>query len=427
MYLLYSLFLTLGALVSAPYWVIKGLRQKKYLQNVGQRFGFSLPLCPIPGEPLWMHAVSVGEILAAKTLFAALRKSRPDLPIIISTVTQTGQALARKELADAAAIFYFPFDWDFAVARFLDTFKPRGIVLLETELWPNFLKACSRRKIPILLLNGRISDKSIARYRRLGKFTRAMIRNVTAIGAQSEEDMRRFTALGAKPEQAGVTGNLKFDFLAGGADPDDEFLQCICSLMEMDQNSPVLVMGSTMKGEEAPLLDCYRKVREAIPGTRLILAPRHPERFDEVADLLRMSGICFQRRSCGMPVNGARSDVLLLDTIGELRSIYQLASVAIIGGTFLPPFGGHNPLEPAALGKAVVFGPRMSNFKEIARLLLQNAAARQCALEALHEVLIELLQDAHARIQLGLSAARTLEQNGGATARTMELLNTHVH
>jgi len=424
MYFFYSALLTVAAIVGSPYFLIKGLRERKYLRNFRQRLG-ALPDFRLSERPVWIHAVSVGEVLAARPLLSAIRSARGNFPVVVSTVTLTGQSLAEKELANADRIIYFPFDWRFCVRRFLDRIRPRLVILLETELWPNFLHECCRRMIPVSLANGRISDRSFGRYRRLRFLTRTMLRQLQVIGAQTEEDKRRFVALGGEAQRVRVTGNLKFDFPTPEIDPDSELLRQLRDYLHLQLGTPVIVMGSTMKGEEPFLLTAYRVVRRHIPQARLIIAPRHPERFDEVNAFVAALGLPFRRRTDLGPAVGETGDVLLLDTIGELRAVYSLASVAVIGGSFLP-YGGHNLLEPAALGKAIVFGQEMTNFREMAHVFLREQAARQCTLETLPETLCELLQDADARQLLGHKALRTVRQNQGATESTMASLRPFI-
>jgi len=420
MYFLYSLVLTVSALVGSPYWIYKAIREKKYIANFRQRLGLKLPDAHPGQRPLWIHCVSVGEVLAAKPVVLSLQKTRPQLPVVCSTVTLTGQALARKELLPAAAIFYFPFDWNFSVKRFLSRVQPRAVVLMETELWPNFLRACARKEIPVFVANGRISDRSLRRYRRLKMLAGSMLHHVTVIGTQSHEDKNRFLELGAEERRVRVTGNLKFDFPIPELEPHRDLLSKIKSTLSLDQGMVTIVVGSSMKGEEPHFLAAFGKVRETMSNARMILAPRHPERFDEVADLLKGSGVAFARRT--ELDGGLSADVVLLDTIGELRAVYSLATVAVVGGSFLLPHGGHNPLEPAAFGKAIIFGPEMSNFREIARVFLHEQAARQSTLESLPGALIELLRNTRARNILGQRAASTFRQNQGATDNTMDFL-----
>jgi 3-deoxy-D-manno-octulosonic-acid transferase len=421
MYVIYSLLLTIGALLSSPYWLIRGLRQHKYLGTLSQRISWRLPAGSFAAKPLWLHAVSVGEVLAAKVLFEALRLERPDLPVVVSTVTLAGQALAKKELLAAAGHFYFPLDWTFCVRRFLRRVNPCGVVIFDTEMWPNFLKSCAARGIPAIIANGRISDNSFRRYLRVRFLTRSMLKTIRAIGAQTGEDRVRFLRLGGREDQVRVTGNLKYDFEPPNLDAQKDLLGLIRQRLALTPQTPVLVVGSTMRGEESIYLEAYARVLSSRPQTRLILAPRHPERFDEVAGLLQRTGVTFLRRSNLDAGAGKEPAILLLDSVGELRSVYSLAEIAIIGGSFLP-YGGHNPLEPAAFGKAIVFGPEMANFKEVARLFLAERAACQCTSNELARTLIRLLSDDETRQALGGRAARTLQNNRGTVHRTLRIV-----
>ncbi len=418
---IYSLLLTVVAILTAPYWIIKGLRQRKYFGTITQRMSRDLPEISITERPIWIHAVSVGEVLAAKVLLGVLRTERPELPIVISTVTVTGQTLARRELRDAAAHFYFPFDWAFCVRRFLRKVAPRCVVLLETEMWPNFLEGCARLGVPVIIANGRISDKSFDRYKYVHWLTSSMLSRVRLVGAQTEEDRLRFIQLGAPEDRVRVTGNLKFDFAAPDLSSRRELLSAVSRALRLRDGDPLIVIGSTMKGEEPLFLQAYSSVKKTFPRARMILAPRHPERFGEVADLLRSSGTPFLRRSELDQPLAAPPDILLLDTVGELRQVYSLASIAVIGGSFLP-FGGHNPLEPAALAKPVVFGPDMSNFREVARLFLSAGAARQCSIDGLAGMLTGLLSDDKTLQALGEKAAATLRRNQGAALDTTRFI-----
>jgi 3-deoxy-D-manno-octulosonic-acid transferase len=421
MYAIYSFLLTIAALLSSPYWLIRGIRQQKYLGTLSQRMSWKLPAGSFAERPLWLHAVSVGEVLAAKVLFSALRVERPNLPVVLSTVTLTGQALAKKEIPAAAAHFYFPFDWAFCVRRFLRRINPCGVVIFDTEMWPNFLRSCAAYGIPTVIANGRISDNSFARYLRMRFLTRSMLKTIRAVGAQTREDRERFLRLGGREDQVQVTGNLKYDFEAPDLEARKDLLGLIRRGLGLTQMTPVLVVGSTMKGEEPIYLEAYARVRSSLPETRLILAPRHPERFEEVAELLRRCGMAFVRRSSLETSSDREAEILLLDSVGELRSVYSLADIAIIGGSFLP-FGGHNPLEPAALGKAIIFGPEMANFKEVARLFLQEEAARQCSAAELAPAVLQLLSDQGARQTLGERAAATLKKNQGAVHKTLRIV-----
>jgi 3-deoxy-D-manno-octulosonic-acid transferase len=422
MYLLYSFILTAAAVLSSPYWVFKAVRERKYFANFRQRLGIGLAPVPQTRPPLWIHAVSVGEVLAAKPLVAAIRAAHPDIPIVVSTVTITGQNLARTEFPHAQRIFYFPFDWSFCVGRFLRAVRPKAVVILETELWPNFLRQCRAAAIPVFLVNGRISEKSNRRYRIISGLTRKMLSQLRAIGAQSNEDRRRFVELGASDEQVRTTGNLKYDFPPPVVDRSSPVLEAAAGALRLSETTPVIVVGSSMRSEEAFFIEVFRTVRQRIPGARLILAPRHPERFDEVEDLLLHSGLPFVRRTAAAP-GGREAEILLLDTIGELRSAYTLAWVAVIGGSFLW-FGGHNLLEPASLGKAVVIGPGMSNFRDMARLFVREQAVRQCAPEELAQSLVEILSNERARTALGQRASLICKQNQGAAGNTLSIISS---
>jgi 3-deoxy-D-manno-octulosonic-acid transferase len=414
-----------GALVTSPYWFFKALKEKKYFQNIRQRFGWKLPDWSTAEAPLWIHAVSVGEVLAAKALLSALQKSQPSLPVIVSTVTLTGHALSEKELKTAAAHFFFPFDWKFCITHFLDHFQPRAVVLMETELWPNFIKCCAMRNIPVFLANGRISDRSRKRYAMVRRVFKDVLSQISVIGVQSAEDKRRFAALGASEARVHVTGNLKFDFTMPSAANKTDLLERIRAGIGISEQSLPIVVGSSMKGEEPLLLQAFLDIHGRLPDTRLILAPRHPERFEEVARLIADMGLPFLRRSALQRVADPRAQVFLLDSIGELRLVYSLAAVAVIGGSFLP-FGGHNLLEPAALGKAIIFGPHMFNFKEAAQLFLQEQAARQCSPEDLVDSLAELLQNERGRRLLGQRALYIVRQNQGAAASTCDFLTPYI-
>jgi len=421
---LYSFLLLVAAILSSPYWAFKVLATNKYRGSFRQRLGVKLPPCSPRTRPFWVHAVSVGEVLAAKSLITGLQISCPDLPIVISTVTLTGQAMAQKEFKSAAAIFYFPFDFAFSVNRFLECLSPRGVLLMETELWPNFIDCCRRRGVPVLMANGRISNQSFKRYKRVNFFIQEMLHALAAIGAQTEDDAARFLELGATEKQLRITGNLKFDYALPAQDAESDWLNLIRASLGPESLGHVIVAGSTMKGEEVFLLDAYNAIHAIIPQARLILAPRHPERFDEVAVLAQQSGRKFVRRSQlgGDPQD---AEILLLDSIGELRAVYSLASVAVIGGSFLP-FGGHNPLEPAALRKAIVFGPEMFNFKEISELFIRESAALRCTVDDLTRILIDVLKNPELQNAYGERAYDTLRRNQGATAATLNLLLPYI-
>lgn len=349
-YFLYSLLLAAGTLLSLPYWLFQMLRHGKYrsglVERLGQvpsRLGAADP-AQSPPEVIWVHAVSVGEVLAVSGLVEEMRRQFPRHRVLVSTTTDTGQALARKHFGDES-VFYFPMDFAFAIRPYLRTLRPRLVVITETEFWPNFLRLARDSGASIAVVNARISDRSWPNYRRSRWAVRRMLANVDLFLAQTEEDSTRLHSIGAGAGRVRVTGNLKFDLGRPAPSPIVDKLRR--SLAEAE-TGPVLVCGSTVDDEEALLLKAFENVLVAHPRAAMILAPRHPERFDAVATLLTQMGIPFWRRSLwnGEPITAG---VFLVDTIGELAALYALADVAFVGGSLVPR-GGHNILEPAQHG-----------------------------------------------------------------------------
>lgn len=394
MRLLYSCLYSLAFLVALPYFLLVGLFRGKYLSTAIERLGgirIRSKSC------FWIHAVSVGEFLAAKPLIQALKTQFPEIPCVISTTTITGQELARK--AFPGATFYFPFDWKWCMRRVFDAIEPRLILVMETEIWPNFLWLAQERKIPVLLINGRLSDRSAERYKRirswLPKFDRCLM--------QSKESAERMKMLSLSHGAIEVMGNLKFDFVPPSLSADLRK-----RLQDWRGDDLTLVAGSTMPGEEETLLQWFRVLRESVP-LKLLLAPRHPERFEEVAALIRGAGLPMLARSENR--SGAEP-VFLLNSIGELAGAYEMADVAFIGGT-LGKFGGHNPIEPAYFGKAIVTGTHYENFRPVyEEFQEQNAIVVS---EKPDAALARLLRDADLRGRLGSAAAALVQKNRGAT------------
>ena len=420
MYFLYSVLLGAALALLSPYFLLKGLRQNKYLHSLGGRLGAvpegarqPAPRSSAGAAPgaVWVHAVSVGEALAVEPLLRELRQRFPGRRLLVSTTTRTGQELAAKRLG-ADATFYFPLDFAFACRRTLAAVKPALVVIAETEIWPNFLRAAHRAGARLAFVNGRISDRSFGRYRFWRFFLRRALENVDLFLMQSEEDARRIRELGASPGRVAVGGNLKFD-LPAPARP-----AFLAGLEKAAQGAPIVVAGSTLATEEEKLLDALEvcaqaKGRKAV----LLLAPRHPERFDDVAGLLAARGLRFIRRS-RWTMNDARPDVVLLDTLGELAGAYAAATVAFVGGSLVPA-GGHNPIEPALWAKPVVFGPSMENFRGVARALLDAKAAFQVkSSQALGILLAALLSDPVACQRAGEAARQLVERERGAAARS---------
>jgi 3-deoxy-D-manno-octulosonic-acid transferase len=419
-YVIYNLLLAFALLASAPYWLLRLLRQGKYREGVGERLGMLPPhlrSLAAAGKPvIWVHAVSVGEILAVAGLIEEMRKRFAGYAIAISTTTGTGHKLAGERFG-AENVFFFPLDLSFAVQRYMRLLRPKLVVLAETEFWPNFLRLARLSGAAVAVVNARISDRSYPRYKKFRSLLRVALRSVDCFLAQTEDDARRLAGIGAEPGRIQIAGNLKFDAAAPAAKP--EAGQLLARLQEISAG-PIAVVGSTVEGEEQMLMATLRAILERHPRALVILAPRHKERFDAVAGLLGNFGIPFTRRSYPeWPRNVNSGSILLLDTIGELASIYGLAYVAFVGGSLVPR-GGHNILEPAAFGIPILVGPHTENFRDI----VQKFAAGGGVLvvrdqHELQSALLRLLADPLERKQLGERALAVLQANQGATGRTL--------
>src|SRR5579862_8506488 len=425
MYFVYSLLTLVVFVVVSPYFLYQAIRYKKYIGSLRQRLGYLPVALNVDGEEsIWIHAVSVGEALTARALAADLKARYPRLRLFLSTTTIAGQQVARSSLQHVDAVFYFPFDWAFIVRRTLDIVKPRLFIMMETEIWPNLLRLCRARGVKTIVINGRISSRSYPRYRSIRPFFKRVLADVDRFCMQSEESARRLIDLGADPSRVTVTGSLKFDSLqlpasAAHGKPRERVLR----FFRLSPNRTVIVAGSTMKGEETAVLRAFSRIRSAAGSTALcILAPRQPERFGEVERLAREAGFVTVRRS-ELPIDAEpRADVVVLDTIGELAQLYQLATAVFVGGS-LADLGGHNILEPAIFGKPIVFGPHMQNFKEIADAFLGNDAAVQVASEReLEQALLELVTDPVRRARLGAAARALVEANRGAKTKTLAVI-----
>jgi 3-deoxy-D-manno-octulosonic-acid transferase len=431
MYVLYSFLTLAGFLVVSPYFLYQAVRYKKYIGSLRQRLGF-LPISfNIDGEEsIWIHAVSVGETLTARALAGELKARYPRLRLFLSTTTMAGQQVARHSLQSVDSVFYFPFDWTFIVRRTLTLVKPRVFVMMETEIWPNLLRECRKRGVKTVLINGRISSRSYPRYRLIRPFFRGVLADVDRFCMQSEESVRRLIDLGADPSRITMTGSLKFDSLElPSATSHGKPRERVLRFFRTSPNRQVVVAGSTLRGEEGPVLRAFARVKKASPSALAILAPRQPERFGEVERLARDAGFVTIRRT-ELPIDAEpRADVVVLDSIGELAQIYQLATAVFVGGS-LVDHGGHNILEPAIFGKAIIFGPHMQNFKEIADTFLANGAAVQVQSDReLEEALLGFLSDPVRRARLGAAARALVEANRGAKDKTLaviaELVPTH--
>jgi 3-deoxy-D-manno-octulosonic-acid transferase len=406
----------------SPYLAWQAVRYRKYIGSIGQRLGY-LPISfNLDGEEsIWIHAVSVGEVLTARALLPELRQRYPRLRIFLSTTTMTGQQIARNGLQFVDGVFYFPFDLGFIVNRTLALVKPRLFIMMETEIWPNLLRACRRTGVRTALVNGRISSRSYPRYRLARPFFRRVLVNVDRFCMQSDESARRIIEMGAAADRVVVTGSLKFDSLEvpGASTAVDRGRNRVLRYFRISPLRPVLIAASTLKGEEEPVFEAFQRIRARLPETLLIIAPRKPERFGEVEQLARRGGWNVARRT-DLPVDAEpRQDVVVLDTIGELAQLYQVATAVFVGGSIVDQ-GGHNILEPAVFGKAIVFGPYMQNFAEIARTFVENDAAIQLRSgRELEQALLGLLTDPVRRARLGAAARALVEANRGARGKTM--------
>ena len=419
----YNLALFAALVLSSPWWLWRMATTHKYREGLGERLGFARMAANRlaqrrAGRPLiWVHAVSVGEVLAVTRLVKALDAALPDFIVAISTTTRTGQELARERFGPER-VFYCPLDLPWAVRAWLRSLQPRLVILAETEFWPNLLHRCFRCQIPVAVVNARISDRSWPRYQRLRWLWKPILERLSRVLAQSETDAARLRAMGCPPERVSVAGNLKFDVRAAGESAATRLLKSLATGLRL------VVAGSTLEGEEAALLEAWPLLLAAEPELAMVLAPRHPERFGAVAALLERSGVPWLRRSSWReePATVLRpGEIVLLDTIGELASVYSLAAVAFVGGSLVPA-GGHNPLEPAQFGVPIVMGPHYANFRAITDDLLAHQALRIAGREELSSALIELLRNPTEAAAMGERARQVFAQQAGATDRCVEAL-----
>ncbi len=418
MRILYSLLTYLAAPLAFLAQLGRGFGDRAYWDRAGERFGFGARLA---GPSMWIHAVSVGEVRAAAILVPRLKQRWPSLPIVITTTTPTGARQVRELFADRVTHCYLPFDLPGAVRRFLDRVQPCAGVIMETEIWPVLYGECSRRGIPLTIASARLSPRSTPRYQRLSGLMRDVFAGDITVAAQSAADAERYVSIGANAARTLVAGNIKFDL-----DVPEEVRAKGYALRERIGGArPVWIAGSTREGEEALLLGAHEKIVAAHPGALLILVPRHPQRFADVESLLVREGVRFVTRSSGARV-AADASVLLVDAVGELLAFYASADVAFVGGT-LVPIGGHNLLEPAALGLPVLTGPHVFNAPDVARALLDAGAAMEVRdAEEVAAAVTRLLGDADERQRRGHAGMGVLAANRGAVERIVELVATRL-
>jgi 3-deoxy-D-manno-octulosonic-acid transferase len=431
MYFFYRILTAAAMLFLAPYYALRGWRRGEPAQAFRDRLGSlsaemrarASQAAHSASNAIWIHAVSVGEVLAAKPLIDGLKQRYPSRAIFVSTTTETGQRLARERLANVDGIFYFPLDWVVPVRRALRAIRPAIVIVMETEIWPNFLRETRRENVPVVFANARISEKSFARFKRweflVGPFFAESLHDVALFLPQTPEDSARLSAMGASPQHTEVTGNLKYD---AEPPPPSAFANWLTQEIHQQERWPVIVAGSVVEGEEDAVVAAYDMVQRQWRRTLLILAPRKPDRFDAAAELAAEGGWKVVRRS---QINTAKpfdenADVLLLDSIGELSALYSLADATFVGGSLVPS-GGHNILEPAWFGQPPVFGASMENFQEMADQFLDGHAAVQVAsAQSLGKVWTQLIESVPLRERLGTAAREIAARNRGATNRTLD-------
>jgi 3-deoxy-D-manno-octulosonic-acid transferase len=419
----YNVALLAALVAGAPWWLWRMATTRKYREGIGERLGrVPEPLKRLAedGKPvIWLHAVSVGEVLAVSRLVQEIRAALPGRRLLVSTTTRTGQVLARERFG-ADRVFYCPLDLRWAVRAYLDALRPELLVLAETEFWPNLLNGCSRRGVPVAVVNARISDRSWPRYQMLRRLWMPILGRLSRVLAQSALDAERLRALGCRAERVTVSGNLKFDVRV----PQEA--EATRLLKSLGAGLRFVVAGSTLDGEETALLEVWPKLLAADANLAMVLAPRHPERFGTVAGLLAESGVAWVRRSEWKGSSGEIAamrpgQVVLLDTIGELASVYSVAAVAFVGGS-IAEAGGHNPLEPAQFGVPVVMGPHYANFRAITEDLRAQDALRIASREELAELITDLLTHPEEARAIGERGRRVFEEQAGATARAVEAI-----
>jgi len=418
-YFVYSALLLLTLALSAPWWLLEMARHGKYRIGWRERLGI-VPhrlFDRVAPDTIWIHAVSVGEVLAVSRMVEELKARLPGWRIVISTTTDTGQKLARQRFGDGD-VFYFPLDFGFAVGAYLQALRPKLLVLAESEFWPNLLHEARLSGAAIAVVNARVSDRSLPRYLRFRKLLDRVMRSVDVFLAQSDEDARRLVQIGAPAERVHVGGNLKFE-----VKPPEEprILARFGAAVRREEIGPLMVAGSTLDGEEAMLIACFRQVVARYPGALLVLAPRHPERFETVAALVAASGLRWHRRTQWDGEQPLRGGIFLLDSIGELASLYQFADLAFLGGSLVPK-GGHNVLEAAQFGIPILVGPSTENFRDMIAVFRRADALRVVTPQSLTSTVLALLENDGERERLGQRALEIMGMQQGATERTVEAL-----
>lgn len=419
-YVLYDILLHLSLLALFPYFVFKMITLRKYREGILERFG-SIKREKLErlsgGRAVWVHAVSVGETKAVLPLIRLLKERRPEVKIFFSTVTKTGNSVAEKEGAGLIdALVYFPMDLSWVVRKVIRGVRPKAFIAVEKEVWPNTYRILSGNGIPIIVVNGTISERSFKRFLRFGFFFREIFGSISYFLARTEGDCERAVKAGVKKDRAKAAGNIKFDLKPPKTDP--AYLEALKKSLGIMPGEKIIVAGSTHGGEEEFILNAFKPLLNGMKGVRLIIAPRHPERFDEAEEVLKRSGLSYGRRS-----SGGGGDVILLDTVGELMTAYSFATVALVGGSFVAGIGGHNLLEPAYFGKPVVYGKYLTTYLEMAELLGKCGGGVMVKDEAeLRQSVKAMLEDERLLNERGSAARKVVEENRGASLRTVEVI-----
>ena len=422
----YSLLLTIAFIAMSPLFI---LRRQKYASGFRQRLGNYPEFRQDGRKVIWLHAVSVGEANAARPLVDKLLAEFPDHRVVISTTTKTGQELAQNIFRDKAdTVFYFPFDWKFSVKKALDNYKPSLVLLMETEIWPRFIYEAKKVGARVAIVNGRVSEKSFQRYSYVRGFVSRVLEDVDLALMQGEKDAERVRRLGIDGEKISIPGNLKFEQPDNGDDGVTEYLK---DRFGFEDGRPLIIAASTHDPEEEWVVDAFKQIRKYFDA-RLMIAPRHPERFDSVTKILRDTDLSFARRSDAESGNDKNAHVILLDSIGELRTVYPLADIVFVGGSLIP-HGGQSVIEPAAAGKAVITGPYTHNFADVVREFVEHDALIELreggaddGVPGLVEAFEKLLVDTPRREELGQRAFEVMQKNRGATEKTVSRLKSLV-
>lgn len=425
MYTIYNILTTLSIPFILPYLIYRVIRNPRYWEGLGQRIGFLHQelLDKIRAKKVfWVHAVSVGEVMAVASLVKELKNRYPETSLLLSTVTETGNRTARQLLPEIDYFFYFPFDFYWVTKKVVSTIKPGLFILTETEIWPNILRELEKREIPVVMVNGRISSFSFKKYSIVRPFIKEVLKNIDIFCMQTNYDADHIMRLGAPSERVKRTGNMKFDQQLLSLEKAKDYKK----ELGISPSAPILIAGSTHRGEEAYIVEAFERLKERYPELILIIVPRHPERSDEVSSLLNKRGIPFikwtQRQNIVARGGDYKTSTIIIDTIGVLSSLYSIATVVFIGGT-LVPVGGQNILEPARWGKVILYGPYMDNFRELSDIFISEGAAVQIkGPEELASTISMLLDDRDIRIEMGKKGLRIIEENQGATSRNIEII-----